>query len=117
MGMFFEEGGFGMYPTLIFGFVLMASAVLSIRHPERKWLTFVMGALTSASGVLGTSMGLINTMKAVAKTPADQQLVIFSVGTAESLNNLVLAMILLILSLLVAAVAAFLHAKTAAAKA
>lgn len=114
MGLFFEEGGFGMYPTLIFGFMLMASAVLSIRHPERKWLTFVMAALTTAAGVLGTSMGLINTMKAAAKQAPDQQFIIFSVGTAESLNNMVLAMILVVLALLVSAVAAFLHAKSAA---
>lgn len=107
MGLFFSEGGFGMYPTLVFGFLLMASAVLSLRQPERRWLTFVLGALTVASGVLGTSMGLINTMKYVAKTTPDERLAILAQGTAESLNNLVLAMILLVLALLVSGVAAF----------
>lgn len=113
MGMFFEEGGFGMYPTLVFGFLLMASAVLSLRQAERRWLTSVLAALTVASGVLGTSMGLINTMKYVAKTTPEERLAILAQGTAESLNNLVLAMILVVLALLVSGVAAFRFARAA----
>lgn len=117
MGMFFEEGGFGMYPTLVFGFLLMASAVLSLRQAERRWLTFVMAGLTTASGVLGTSMGLINTMKYSAKSALEERVLIIAQGTAESLNNLVLAMILVVLALLVSAVAAFLHARAGSLKA
>lgn len=117
MGMFFTEGGFGMYPTLVFGFALVASAVMSIPQPHRRWLTFVFGALTFASGVLGTSMGLINTMRYVAKAPAAEQLSFSAVGIAESMNNMVLSMILVIIALLISAVAAFKHAPAAAQKA
>lgn len=113
MGMFFTEGGFGMYPTLGFGFLVVASAVLSLRAPERRWLTFSLGAATLASGVLGTSMGLINTMKYVAAAPEAERLASGATGIAESLNNLVLALVLLILALLVSSVAAFTHARAA----
>ena len=113
MGMFFTEGGFGMYPTLVFGFALVAAAVLSIPQPHRRWLTFVFGALTFASGVLGTSMGLINTMRYVSKAPVAEQLPGGAVGIAESMNNMVLSMILIIIALLISAVAAFKHAPAA----
>lgn len=114
MGMFFEEGGWGMYPTLIFGFALVAAAVLSVFQAERRWLTFIFGALTFCAGVLGTSMGLINTMRYVAKTTPAEMVPIGATGIAESLNNLVLANILIVIALLVSAVAALKHSKPAA---
>jgi hypothetical protein len=114
MGMFFEEGGFGMYPTLLFGFGLVASAVLSIPQPERRWLTFALGALTFSSGVLGTAMGLINTMRYVAKTTPAEQLPIGATGIAESLNNLVLANVIIVIAMLISVVAAFRHSKAPA---
>jgi len=106
-----------MYPTLVFGFALVASAVLSIPQPHRRWLTFVFGALTFASGVLGTSMGVINTMKYFANAAPDSQLAGGAVGIAESMNNMVLSMILIIIALLISAVAAFTHSPAATQKA
>lgn len=107
MGQFFAEGGFGMFPTLLFGFGLVASAVLTLLRPERAWpLTATLGMATLCSGALGATMGLINTMKYVAKAPADDRLVAGAVGIAESLNNVVLALVIVIPSVLVTAAAA-----------
>ncbi|MBE2248128.1 MAG: hypothetical protein IAE78_01185 [Myxococcus sp.] len=113
MGLFFTEGGVGMYPTLVFGFALVAAAALSIPHPHHRWLTFVLGALTATSGVLGTCLGLINTMKYVARAAPDVQLGAGATGVAESLNNLVLAAVLVILALLLSTMAAVKNARLA----
>lgn len=113
MGTFIEEGGAGMIPTMLFGFVLVASAVMSITQPERRWLTFVFGALTFSSGLLGTAMGLINTMRYVAKTTVAEQIPIGATGIAESLNNLVLSNVIIVIACLISAVAAFKHSKPA----
>ncbi len=107
MGTFFAEGGFGMYPTLLFGFLLVASAVLTLLEPARRWpLTATLGVATLCSGALGATMGLINTMKYAAKAPVDDRLVSGAIGIAESLNNLVLAFVIVIPSVLITAVAA-----------
>lgn len=111
MGTFIEEGGAGMIPTMLFGFAFVASAVMSISQPERRWLSLVFGALTFSSGLLGTAMGLINTMRYVAKTNAAEQLPIGATGIAESLNNLVLSNVIIVIGCLISAVAAFKHSK------
>lgn len=110
MGTFFDEGGWGMFPTAIFGFLLAASAVLTLLRPARFWaLTAVLAAVTVAAGLLGATMGLINTFKYVSHgsdEPAAAARIALQ-GMAESLNNVVLALVLVIPSLLVCAVAAF----------
>ncbi|MER2564913.1 MAG: hypothetical protein ABTQ32_29585 [Myxococcaceae bacterium] len=113
MGTFIEEGGAGMIPTMLFGFAFVASAVMSISQPERRWLSLVFGALTFSSGLLGTAMGLINTMRYVAKTNAAEQLPIGATGIAESLNNLVLSNVIIVIGCLISAVAAFKHSRPA----
>lgn len=107
MGTFFEEGGFGMYPTLVFGFLLAGSAALTTFRSPRFWsLTAVLGAVTLASGVLGMAMGVINTFRYVAKMQDGDALRLAATGLAESTNNIVLALVIAIPSGLVAAWAA-----------
>lgn len=101
MGVFFHEGGFGMFPTLVFGFLLLLAAGQSLFRKDRRALIGILAALTFSSGMLGTSMGIINTARYVAKT---SEWIIAPVGIAESLNNAVLAGILLCLALIIAAV-------------
>jgi hypothetical protein len=116
MGTFFEEGGFGMYPTALFGFVLLAGAVLTVLRPARFWrLTAVMSGVTLCSGLLGTCIGIINTMKFVAHTTETELVKIGATGIAESTNNLVLALVIVIPAALLCAVAAGRTARTAAA--
>lgn len=40
---FYQNGGWGMYPTTVFGFVLILSAVLLVLRPERRWVPVVVG--------------------------------------------------------------------------
>jgi hypothetical protein len=106
MQLFFQEGGVVMWPTALFGFLLVASAVLSLRGGAPSRLPPVLGLLTVASGALGTVLGLINTMRWVTKAAPAEQLVGGATGIAESLNNLVLAFLLVIIALLVSAIGA-----------
>jgi hypothetical protein len=104
MRLFFEEGGIVMWPTAAFGLVLIATSILGLRGQDRLRRPLVFGLLTLTSGALGTVMGLINTMRWVMKAPATEQLVGGATGIAESLNNLVLAFLLVLLALLVSAI-------------
>lgn len=109
MGQFFAEGGAGMFPTVLFGFIFFASAVLYTLRPDRKLgpIVVAFGAATLASGLLGLAMGLSSTMGYLHKVEPAQQLIIGATGVAESLNNLILALLLFLPATLVAAVGAF----------
>ncbi len=108
LGNFYEEGGWGMWPTTVFGFVAMAWAVLfawrraqSVMRPVLTTLSL----LVLGSGLLGTTVGLVATLRGASQQPepGDRVLVMF-VGTAESLNNLVLGFIFVMFTLCITAV-------------
>ena len=105
---FFKAGGWGMYPTSLFGFLLIAAAVVLALRPERRfaWLVVALGAVTQGSGMLGTSMGVITTFHYLGQVPEPKRLLIAAYGCAESLHNLVLSLILVVLASLIAAIAA-----------
>ena len=106
---FFRDGGWGMYPTSLFGFVLVAASVLLVLRPERRYVRLVasLGVLTLGAGILGASVGIINTFRYLATVPAAEQFQIAALGCAESLNNVVLALMLIVLTALLGSVAAF----------
>ena len=118
MGTFFEEGGWGMYPTMVFGFLLVAAAVFTLLRPERRWpLVVSLGVATFGAGLMGTTVGVINTMKYVVhKAPEADRLVFMAQGVAESLNNLELALFIVIPTALVCAAAALRAARAPAAQ-
>jgi hypothetical protein len=101
--MFFADGGWGMYPTSIFGVLLVASAFLFLFRPERRFarIVFCGGIATFGSGLLGTSVGFVTTFRYLRKVPPSDQLITAALGCAESLNNLVLALILTVIAALV----------------
>jgi hypothetical protein len=105
---FFRDGGWGMYPTAIFGFALIAASVLLALRPERRFAVLVgtLGLLTLGAGVLGTATGLITTFRYLARVPEADQFKIAALGCAESLNNLVFALMLGVLATLLASIAA-----------
>ncbi|MBI5545798.1 MAG: hypothetical protein HY901_18060 [Deltaproteobacteria bacterium] len=112
---FFEAGGFGMYPTSLFGFFLVAAAVIYALRPERGFfvLTGCLGLLTLSSGLLGFTTGLVNTFRYLEKVPNEKLLTIAALGCAESLNNVVLALILVTLTSLIVSVGALRAARSA----
>ena len=106
---FFRDGGWGMYPTTVFGFLLVASGALCLLRPERRFVPVVLclGVLTLASGFLGFSTGLVTTFRYLPRVEAvEQRFTIAALGCAESLNNLVLALILIVLASLLGVLAA-----------
>lgn len=112
---FFTAGGFGMYPTLVFGFLLLAAIGLHALRREARYerIVFAFAILTVASGVLGTAIGVCNTARFLEKVAAAEQLQVFALGIEESLHNLVLAMIIVILAGLVYIASSFRQRMTA----
>ena len=97
----FRLGGWGMYPTLVFGLVFIGFAIAYARRPlvPRTRAVRTLGALTFIVGSLGFVTGVINTMKAAE---ADPKLVI--VGVGESLHNVSLALVMIVLGTIAAVV-------------
>jgi hypothetical protein len=105
---FFAAGGWGMYPTMLFGFLLLATIVLHTLRPEPRFqrLSVILGIMTFASGLLGTIVGICNSAHYLDQVPPQDQLKTFALGCEESLHNLVLALILIQLAALVTAASA-----------
>lgn len=105
---FFEAGGWGMYPTTVFGVLLVAAGIAYAKFPERRFVPLLvsMGVAVFGSGVLGTVTGFITTFRAVQKLPADQQHSVTLMGISESLNNAVWAFVFIVLATLIASAGA-----------
>lgn len=114
---FFHDGGWGMYPTAFSGFFLVLASVLVLIRPDRKFVPLLasLGAVTLLSGVLGTLVGVANSMRFIHQVPVERQLGILSMGVAESLNVTVLALILVVLASLLGSGAALRHSRSAGA--
>jgi hypothetical protein len=104
-----RNGGFGMYPTLLFGAALCALSVRFARTPDRRmagllvclnWLTFSAGALGFVTGIAKMSFGL-------AAPDVDERGRIAFEGLRESASPLLLALILIVVSATAAAVGAW----------
>lgn len=105
---FFRDGGWGMYPTSIFGFLFVASGVLCLMRPERRFVALVasLGVMTLGSGFLGCCVGFVTSFRYLPRVPVDQRFTIAALGVAESLNNVVLALMLLVITSILCALAA-----------
>lgn len=114
---FFENGGFGMYPTSLFGFLMIAVAVLYVMKPQAKTarLAFVLGLVTFAAGLLGAFVGMCNTFHYLPKVAQPEQLQVMALGCEESLHNVVLALMLVIVGGLIASVGTQRHREGAPA--
>ena len=101
---FYAAGGFGMYPTSLFGFLLIAASVLYAWSPAKKTgrLALVLGAVTFSAGLLGTILGMCRSAYYIPQVPFERQVFTLALGCEESLHNLVLALMLVIVGSLVA---------------
>lgn len=113
---FFEAGGWGMYPTSLFGFLLVAAGVLFLLRPERRFVPLVLGlgVVTLGSGLLSCSVGIVNTLHYLQHIEPARKLEVATIGFAESMHNVVLALILIVLSALIACIGAWRAARAAA---
>jgi hypothetical protein len=105
---FFRDGGFGMYPTAVFGALLVASSVLHLLRPEgsRVALLVSLGVGTLGAGLLGATTGIVKSFHYLPTARLEDRLTLAALGCAESLNNVILALILVVLSSLLCAAAA-----------
>jgi hypothetical protein len=106
LGNFYNEGGWGMWPTTFFGFFLIAWAVLFAWRraaPVMRPVLTTLNLLVLGAGVLGTTVGLIATLRGARQVEPGDRLLLVCAGTAESLNNLVLAFIFVMLTLCITA--------------
>jgi hypothetical protein len=100
MSEFFSAGGFGMIPTLLFGFLLIACSILFMFRPEPRYLALLvgMGATTFSAGLLGTCSGVMNTLRYLKHIPSEEWFKVVAAGCSESLHVLFLALILMVVS-------------------
>jgi len=103
---FFTGGGLGMYPIALFGFATVACAVLFVLRPERRFLPAVVafGTTTLASGVLGFCLGISSILNIIAQVNEKDQRAILAMGTSEILNDLILALLLVVVAAFIVAV-------------
>jgi hypothetical protein len=95
----FQEGGWGMWPTLFFGAIALALAVRHAVAPKKELLPLIIGigSATIFSGWLGMTVGVMTTIRYVRGAPPPDQSVITMIGVGESLQNVALALVLAIL--------------------
>ncbi len=91
----FRMGGWGMWPTLVIGALMIAVSLRYAVRPESRLVPLIVstGLLTLTSGALGFVTGLIATTTHLAEIEASRS-DIFLIGFGESLNNVGLALIL-----------------------
>src|SRR5580704_3780508 len=68
----FKEGGFGMFPTLIFGVVLLVAAAHFAWSPERRRLAFIAGMW--ATELVQIAHATWSDFAAVANAASDPQM-------------------------------------------
>ncbi len=98
----FRDGGWGMFPTLVFGVLLLAVAVKYAVTPEKRLVPLLtgLGVLTLATGALGFVTGLITTCGAIGSSGMEmaQGSRITIAGFGESLNNVAFSLIFVVLA-------------------
>lgn len=100
---FYESGGWGMYPTTLFGVALVLAACLYLLRPQARLVPIVVttACLTIASGILGTATGLMHVFRYVQYVDAADAVKVAALGCGEAITNIVLALVLAILAGLV----------------
>jgi len=96
----FRLGGWGMYPTTIAGVFLIVAAIRYARTSDRAALPLIrqLSILTALVGTLGFVTGVIHAFTACGGAPAGDLPYYVVIGTGESLCNVGLALVLLVMA-------------------
>ena len=96
----FRLGGWGMFPTLFIGIVLVICAVRFAASPARERLPTIvgLGVLTLLTSCLGFVSGVIKTLLAANDIDPNAPGHVVIVGVGESLNNIGLGLCLLVIA-------------------
>jgi hypothetical protein len=107
MGEAFYLGGWGMYPTAVFGLLLIGVAIRYAVKPEARFipLQITLGLLTFFAGTLGFVTGLIASFSHLGEVQGANSYIPL-IGAAESLHNVALALALVITAVLATSVGA-----------
>jgi len=94
----FRDGGFGMYPTMVFGVLLLVVAVRYAKAPERRLvpLLVALNLLTLAAGALGFVTGVITTAHYVYEANEPNPAIVALGGLGESLHNVAFALLFVV---------------------
>jgi hypothetical protein len=94
-----------MWPTLVFGLLMLAVAMLyTVRaNPQLSSLVRTTGWMTFVSGCLGFVTGLIRSCLAISTVSADKRFIVV-IGFGESLVNIAWALGLIMTAMIIASV-------------
>ena len=114
---FYHAGGWGMHPVTLFGFLLVVTCVLyTLRlRPHHARLAKILAGTTLMAGLLGTATGICNSAFYIQKVEVAKQVEILALGVQESLHDLVLALIFVIIASLIASAGVLRDARVKAA--
>jgi hypothetical protein len=109
MGEAFRLGGWGMYPTLIAGVVLVACALGYAVRPDARRFRIVrnLSVLTFLVGALGCTSGVIKAFTSSGDADPRELPGLVVVGFGESLCNIGLALVALVMAWIAASVGAY----------
>ena len=102
MGEAFRLGGWGMWPTLVFGLLMLAVAVLYAVRAESRlssvfratvWMTFISGCLGFVTGLIRSCLYISDV------SPGDRYVVV--IGFGESLCNVAWALVLIMVAMII----------------
>lgn len=108
---FFVEGGWGMYPTLIFGLISVGAAIWFALKPEPRRLAFTAGMwLTLVSAIVHATWtdlaSVFGNLGEGAQKPETPVVAILFIGLKESTRPGALGGIFLTLTLLIVSIGA-----------
>jgi hypothetical protein len=115
----FRDGGWGMYPTLVFGVMLLVVAVRYAKAPDRRVvpLLVALNVLTLSAGALGFVSGTITVATALSGAGIAEPSRIAFEGIGESLNNVAFALMFVMFGAMTATLGAWKLSKPYAARA
>ena len=99
----FRLGGWGMYPTLVAGLLLMFFASQYARHPEPSRSSVVrhLGVLVLLTSCLGFVTGVIKTCTSVTPELGPDLGMTVVIGVGESLTNIGAGLVWLVMARIV----------------
>jgi hypothetical protein len=89
----FRDGGFGMFPTLLFGVLLLVAGARYAMKPEKRVVPLLLGLgiLTMSAGALGFVTGVIVACRYFGNASGISPSIVL-VGVGEALNNVAFAL-------------------------
>ncbi len=107
----FHNGGWGMWPTLVVGLMMIGVSARYAVSPDRRFVPLIVASsvLTFLTGALGFVTGLIATSQYYDMFAAPPNVVV--VGFGESLNDVGLALVLLAVGMIAVTVGTARHAR------